>query len=107
MTNKEYITATLEGLGVSEADIDIIMLKADVRGDEPCEGREGAKACDLAIYSRMSAVIKGAMKNISEGGYSISWNMDAVKMFYNSLCNELGKPNVLERKPVIRCQNVW
>lgn len=107
MTNKEYITARLEGLNVSEADIAIILIKADMQGDDQCEGREGAKACDLAVYDRMSVVIKGAMKNISEGGYSISWNMDAVKMFYNSLCNELGKPNVLEKKPVIRCRNVW
>lgn len=107
MTNKEYITAALGGLNISEEDIDVILLKADIEEGAFCEGSAGARACDMAIYKRMSTVIKGAMKNISEGGYSISWNMEAVKMFYNSLCNELGVPNVLEKKPVIRCQNVW
>ena len=42
------------------------------------------------------------MQNVSEGGYSVSWNIDAIKLFYNALCNELGKENVLVNRPKIR-----
>lgn len=104
MTNKEYITTVLGGLNVSDSDIDIILLRAGLESGVPAD----AKACDMAIYRRMSAVIKSVMQNVSEGGYSISWNMDAVKLFYASLCNELGVENVLVGRPKVRDRsNMW
>lgn len=46
--------------------------------------------------------------NVSEGGYSISWNMDAVKLYYSALANELGVENVLVSRPKIRNRsNMW
>jgi hypothetical protein len=46
--------------------------------------------------------------NISEGGFSLSWNMDALKMWYNALCKELGKENILGGKPKVRNRsNSW
>ena len=99
MTNKEYITKSLNGLNISDDDIEIIMLKGSVNDPH---------ACDMAVYHRMSAVIKGMTQNVSEGGYSISWNMDAVKLFYAALCNELGVENVLVNRPKVRDRsNFW
>lgn len=104
MTNKEYITKSLNGLNISDDDIEIIMMKGSVDADAPAD----ANACDMAVYHRMSAVIKGTTQNVSEGGYSISWNMDAVKLFYAALCNELGVENVLVNRPKIRNRsNYW
>ena len=95
MTNKEYLTKALNGLNLSEDDIDI---ESDV----------DVRACDTAVYNRMSVILKGMTQNVSEGGYSISWNMDAVKLFYAALCNELGKENVLVARPKIRNRsNIW
>lgn len=104
MTNKEYVTKTLNGLAISDDDVEIIMLKGSVDADAPAD----TNACDMAVYRRMSAVIKGMTQNVSEGGYSISWNMDAVKLFYAALCNELGVENVLVNRPKIRDRsNCW
>lgn len=104
MTNKEYLTISLNGLNISDGDIDVIMLKGSVDADAPAD----ANACDMAVYHRISAVIKGMTQNVSEGGYSISWNMDAVKLFYAALCNELGVENVLVNRPKIRNRsNFW
>lgn len=104
MTNKEYLTKSLSGLGVSEDDIDIILLKSGIDGGTYAD----AKKCDNAIYDRFSVVLKAATQNVSEGGYSISWNLEAVKLYYNSLCSELGKENVLSPKPKIRNRsNYW
>ena len=48
------------------------------------------------------------MQNVSEGGYSISWNVDAVKLYYNALCTELKLDNVLFSRPKIRNRsNIW
>jgi hypothetical protein len=104
MTNKEYITKSLNGLNVSEDDIDIIILKAGINPDATVY----VKQADTAVYNRISIVLKGALQNVSEGGYSISWNMESVKMYYNSLCNELGLENVLVGRPKVRNRsNYW
>jgi len=104
MTNKEYLTKSLNGLNVSEDDIDIILLKGSLDGDAVVD----VQASDNAVYNRMSVILKGTTQNVSEGGYSISWNMEAVKMYYNALCNELGKENVLVGRPKVRNRsNHW
>lgn len=104
MTNKEYLTKLLNGLDVSDDDVDIILLKGGISPDASVF----MSACDNAVYNRMSVVLKSALQNVSEGGYSVSWNMEAVKMFYHSLCNELGKPNVLVGRPKVRNRsNYW
>lgn len=104
MTNKEYLIKALHGLNLEEDDIDIILVKAELNADDTLD----VKACDNAVYNRMSVILKGALQNVSEGGYSLSWNMDAVKLYYTALCNELGKENVLVSRPKIRNRsNVW
>ena len=95
MTNKQYLTKSLDGLNVSEDDIDVILLKGGLDGEATADVR----ACDFAVYSRMSVVLKVATQNVSQGGYSVSWNMEAVKMFYKALCYELNLPNM---RPKIR-----
>jgi len=108
MTNKEYLTKTLNGLDITSDDIDIILLKADINGTATCASSDDMKNCDKAVYARMSVVLKSAMQNVTEGGYSISWNLDAVKAYYSALCNELGEENVLFSRPRIRNKsNLW
>lgn len=104
MTNKEYLTLSLNGLNISDDDITLILLKSGIDADDSAD----IKACDTAVYKRMSFILKGTLQNVSEGGYSISWNMDAVKLFYSALCNELGVENVLVSRPKIRNRsNFW
>jgi hypothetical protein len=104
MTNKEYLTKSLNGLNVSEDDIEIILLKSSLDLDAIVD----VAACDKAVYNRMSVILKGATRNISEGGYSVSWNMEAVKLYYASLCNELDLENVLVGRPKVRNRsNYW
>lgn len=101
-TNREYISAVLAGTNVSDSDIDLILIKASLDGSDAVD----TEACDLAVYNRLSVVLKASMYNVSEGGYSVSWNIEAIKMYYKTLCAELGKPNVLI--PVIRNRsNSW
>ena len=104
ITNKQYLVKALSGLDVSEDDIDVILLKAGMDGDAAADVR----SCDVATYRRMSVVLKGFMRNVSEGGYSISWNVEAVKLYYGALCSELGLDNVLFARPKIRNKsNLW
>src|SRR3712207_6967242 len=104
MTNKEYITKSLNGLNISEDDIDIILLKGSVNADAPADSR----ACDMAVYHRLSAGVKSVTQNVLEGGFSNLWNMAAAKLFYASLCNELVVEKVLVNRPNIpNRSNLW
>lgn len=104
MTNKQYLTKALSGLNMTEDDIDIILVKSELDADADVDVR----GCDMATYNRMSVLFKGALLNVSEGGYSVSWNMEAVKLFYSALCNELGLDNVLYARPKVRNRsNLW
>lgn len=104
MTNKQYLTKALSGFGVDDDVIDIILLKGGLCPEE----RADIQACDLSTYHRLSVVLQGTIQNVSEGGYSVSWNVEALKVYYNALCKELGKENVLFARPKIRNKsNVW
>jgi len=104
MTNRQYIIKYLSGLNISDDDVSIILLKGNLDGDAEAD----THACDMAIYNRISVVLLAVVQNISEGGYSVSWNMEAVKLFYAALCNELGLENVLVGRPKIRNRSyIW
>ena len=91
-------------MNISPDDIEIIMVKADINPDADVD----CHACDLAIYNRFSVVLGAMTHNVSEGGYSISWNMDAVKLYYSALANDLCVENVLVSRPKIRNRsNMW
>lgn len=91
-------------MNLSPDDIEIIMVKAGIDGD----GVADVTSCDMAVYNRFSVILGAITHNVSEGGYSISWNMDAVKMYYTALANELGMDNVLVSKPKVRNRsNMW
>ena len=99
MTNKEYLTKSLRGLKLSDDDIDIIIAKGALDPNDTAD----FKMCDRAVYRQMSIVLKGTLRNISEGGYSSQWNTEAVKIYYAALCLENGFRNVLlGRTPVAR-----
>ena len=64
------------------------------------------RTAKLALCREFAAVLP--MANVSEGGYSVSWNMEAVKMWYNAMCDELGIDNALERKPKVKGRSdIW
>jgi hypothetical protein len=106
MTYRQWITATINRFGAGAADIDLILsnqkeliqdanLEADIKIAKTALCREFANLIPLA--------------NISEGGYSVYWNWDAVKFWYNQTCDELGlTPVDFGDKPRIRNKSyVW
>lgn len=97
-TNREYLTVMLSRFGLTADDVDLII--AD--NTELAEGLDVA-ACKMALYKSLSVILNG---NISEGGYSLSWDTDRLKMWYNSLCREIGKPSAIQ--PFVRDRsNLW
>lgn len=99
-TNKEYLTALLSRFSVNGNDVDLILLEAGLNADNSPD----VTACKTAVYNSLSVVLP--LANVSEGGFSVSWNIDALKLWYKSLCRELGKPDVL-KSTVRNRSNLW
>lgn len=85
-TNREYLKASLSKFGVSDTEIDLIVVEHPELEDEM-----NVRACKLAIYESMPAFIP--VSDVSEGGYSVTWDVERLKMWFASICKDLGKPN--------------
>ena len=100
MTNKDYLLKALSKFQVSEDDIDVILAEGTLNPDSALD----LQACRMAIYKNLSNILPVA--NISEGNYSVNWNIEAVKLYYNQLCAELGLRSALSAKVKNR-SNRW
>jgi hypothetical protein len=101
LSNKDCVVKFLSRFDVSEDDVDLILLEVpelnpDASPDLP--------ACKQAIYKGLSSILP--LANISESGYSKSWNMEALKMWYDTLCTELNLPNMITPK-IRNRSNLW
>lgn len=104
MTNAEYLRASLSDFGLRDETLELILLKSGLSATEEAK----PQACDLATYDHLSLVLGASLRNVTEGGYSISWNVEALKLYYRALCSSLGKPNLIEDKPRVRNRsNMW
>lgn len=97
-TNREYLAAMLNRFGLTSDDVDLLIAE-----HPELEGALNVAACKTAMYNSFSTILNG---NISEGGFSLTWDTERLKMWYNSLCRELGKPSAIQ--PVVRNRsNFW
>ncbi len=98
-TNREYLAVKLSKFGLTADEIEAIVLENPVLEEDL-----NVQNCKEAIYNTMSSILP--LANVSEGGYSVSWDIEGLKLWYNSLCSELGKPSAI--KPQIRNRsNYW
>ena len=99
MTYKEWITATAAKFQVLPADVDLILTNQSGLIPEP-DTQVDVRIAKTALCLEFANLIP--LMNISEGGYSITWNWDAIKLWYNQICTELGivpvdKPKIRDR----------
>jgi hypothetical protein len=106
MTYKEYLTAVLGRFGLVEADIDFLLTEAGLNGDTVVSS-DNKVLLKTAIYNHIPLMIAG-LSNVSEGGYSVTWNIEGLKLWYSTLADELGLDDKLTAKPVVRdASNRW
>ena len=99
MTYTEWLTKTGARVNMSADDMQLILTnQAELIPD--ANATVNVRTAKLALCKEFAVVLP--MANVSEGGYSISWNMEAVKMWYNAMCKELGIDNTLESKPKVK-----
>lgn len=103
MTNKEYIIAVTQKFNFSDTDLAILFENQKGIITDP-EAECDTNACKRAIVAEIANVLP--LYNVSEGGYSISWNYEAIKLWYRMACNELGIVPV-GTSPTLKSVAVW
>ncbi len=87
MTYKEWMSAMGSKFGMSESDVELVLTNQSCIITDPEETVEVTKA-KTALCKEFAVVMP--LTNVTEGGYSLSWNMDAVKLWYKQTVSELG-----------------
>ena len=87
MTINDYIKQKFQSFGnLSEADLlDIVVSNGLNSEDEVTEGN--IESVSIAIAKFIPSLL-ARPKAINESGFSISWDMDALKEYYAYLCNK-------------------
>lgn len=103
MTYREYISTIGQRFGLSDADIDIILIDQSAIIPDP-ESQVDARVAKRALCKSFATMLPIA--NVSQGGYSLSWNVEGLKMWYEMTCSELNIPSRL--KPTVKNKsNIW
>ncbi|CVK17254.1 hypothetical protein Ga0061079_1341 [Apibacter mensalis] len=106
MNYKEYITATLSPLGVEAATIELILLNQNLVPDKEIMGKEDVLLLKKALFKEFTVYLP-KQKTLSEGGYSISWDMEAIRLWYSSLAKELGEDDEIYNNSYVSSPNLW
>lgn len=104
MTYREYISAVVAKFGASQSDINLILAN-QVNAIPDADADVDARIAKSALVQEFATLIP--LQNVSEGGYSVSWNMDAVKMWYNLTCGELGIVPKATQPTIRNKSNMW
>lgn len=100
MTNREWFGTTCGRFGMNDAEIDVLMVNQGINPDEEVD----PKSAKRALCNEFATIIP--MANVSEGGFSASYNLEAIKMWYKVACEELGIKNRF--RPALRNRsNIW
>lgn len=103
MSYREWITALAKRFDFGGIDTELILFnQKDLIPDRDAEA--DVKTAKTALCNEFANIIP--LSNVTEGGYSISWNMEAIKIWYEATCAELGR--VPAYKPKIKNKSyVW
>jgi hypothetical protein len=87
MTYKEWMERTGARFQMNAGDVELLLCNvSDLIPD--ANAQVDVRKAKLALCREFSSLIP--MANISEGGYSVSWNMSAIQLWYHSASEELG-----------------
>ena len=107
MTIKDYITSKLQTFGIklSEADLEDISMTVSLTDEFTQENKNDVY---LALVGSVIPQLLLRPKSISESGFSISYDNDALLKYYAWLCNELGIEDTLnEISKISDASDIW
>ena len=107
MTVKDYITSKFQTFGIELSEADLIDISMAVSLDDELTA-DNKNDVYLAIVKNVIPQLLLRPKSISESGFSISYDNDALLKYYAWLCNELGiEDNLNEVSRISDASDMW
>lgn len=101
MTTRQYLQIALSKFEVGDSLVDLIVVENSLVPDSDVCVDETKRAIHRSLGTWLPV-----QSAVSEGGVSMTWNLDAIKLYYSALSRELGLEDVT--KPTIRdFSNSW
>ena len=105
MTYKEYITSTCSRFNVSPSDIDLILINQ--ASSIPDADAEVDTIIARKAICKEFALLIPTYTSMTEGGMTLSVNIEGLKMWYKATCAEVGIPDSISRPTVRNKSNIW
>lgn len=106
MTIRDYIVSKFQSFGISMSEADLFDISMDVDLDDKITDANRLDVLRSIALSVIPQLLLRA-KSISENGFTISWDNDALLKYYAWLCNLLGIEDTLNRSAVRDITNMW
>lgn len=104
MDAREYIVSRLKKFELDDDEIGLILVENNIVEDG---SNVNVTEVKTAICKSLSVWLP-IHSSISEGGVQKQWNIEALKLYYSALCNELGIEDVYSVKATVRdASNKW
>lgn len=102
MTYNEWFKAMGARFNMTDSDISLVLCNQHARIPNPNDTVDVAVA-KRALCDEFTTIIP--LMNVSEGGFSISWNMEAIKLWHKETCKQLGIQDAF--KPKVKSVPIW
>lgn len=96
MTVKDYIRERFQTFGIQLSEADLLDIVEDAGLENGDIERDASnKVCVSVAMAKFIPSLLLRAQSMSEGGCSMSWNIQGVKDYYFFLCSEYNLPNKL------------
>ena len=90
MTNKEYISESMDGLVINEAVLADMFSGSELRPDDDYDPKNSEALWKAVLPSMGRVILSPYVSSVSENGFSRSWNREKVGNLYLWLCKRYG-----------------
>lgn len=104
MTYRSWITQTVKHFNLSAEDVELLLVNQAGRIPNP-DDEVDVNIAKRALYDEFALLIP-MYSSVSEGGYSVSWNWDAIKEWRKGIAQQLGLTNPNTPKVTAR-NDLW
>lgn len=104
MTYRDYISLTGQRFDFTANDKELFFANQKALIPDP-DGEVDITTAKKALVNEIANILPIA--NVSEGGYSVSWNMEAIRLWYKLTCAELGIVPIGETPTAKNRSDIW
>ena len=92
MTIREYISQKLQAFNLSDATFADIAHSLGMSPDDEYTYELESEVGKAMAYALVEIILAPRLSNVSEGGFSMSWDYSELGKYYKYLCTKYGVP---------------